>query len=222
MKDNINMSHLTAFLFVLSLIYYLGYFYGLGIPPTSIPLTVVDITNGVLSNLPIALSGILVGIILKILFSFSSDLNPDSKNAEEKVQFHTSDFVYSIILFIMFFILLSIIAFKGFNLLISFLAFLSFLSFIKSLPIVPVILKIIINLMVIIYALGFMSGNSKYYSTKNHEQIILTNKQIYKSKILANLATGILVKNNDHIVFINSSMIQSIEYPLSNFDANKK
>ncbi|CEG62175.1 protein of unknown function [Legionella micdadei] len=41
------MSYLTAFLFVLSLIYYLGYFYGLGIPPSSIPLTVIDITNGI-------------------------------------------------------------------------------------------------------------------------------------------------------------------------------
>ncbi|CEG62176.1 protein of unknown function [Legionella micdadei] len=165
----------------------------------------------------------MVGIILKMLFSFSSDLNQYSKNTEEKVQIHTSDVVYSIFLFIIFFILLSTIAFKGFTLLISFLAFLSFLSFIKSLPIVPIILKIIINLMVIVYSLGFMSGYFKYYSTKNLEQITLTNMQIYQSKILANLSTGILVKNNDHIVFINNSLIQSIEYsPVrSNFDANK-
>jgi len=32
--------------------------------------------------------------------------------------------------------------------------------------------------MVIVHALGFMSGYSKYYSTKNLEQIALTNKQI--------------------------------------------
>ncbi|WP_131777680.1 hypothetical protein [Legionella fairfieldensis] len=157
-----------------------------------------------MSNLPIALAGILIVIILKMLFSFSSDINQDSKNPEEQIHFHTIDIVYPIFLFIIFFTLLSIIAFKGFNLLISIFAFLSFLSFIKSLPIVPVILKIIINTMVIVYALGFMSEYFKYYNNENFEHITLTNKQIYESKILANLATGVLVKNNGHIVFINS------------------
>ncbi|HAU2307406.1 TPA: hypothetical protein JBL23_04565 [Legionella pneumophila] len=214
MKDNFTMSYLTAFLFVLSLIYYLGYFYGLGIPPTSIPLTVIDITNGILSNLPIALAGILIGIILKMLFSFSSNINQDSKNTGEQIQLHIVDLIYPIFLFVVFFTFLTIIAFKGFNLLLSIFAFLSFLSFIKSLPIVPVILKIIINTMVIVYALGFMSGCFKYYNNKNLEHITLTNNQIYECKILANLATGVLVKNNDHIIFINGSLIQSIEYAL--------
>ncbi len=161
-KDSFAMSYMTAFLFILSLIYYLGYFYGLGLSPTSIPLTVIDITNGILSNLPIVLAGLLVGIILKVLFSFFADINQNSEDTGEQIHFKSREIIYSLLLFVLFFILLTIIAFNGFNVLISLLAFLSFLSFIKSLPIVPVILKIIINTMVIVYALGFMSGYSKY------------------------------------------------------------
>jgi hypothetical protein len=212
-SDNIPLSYLTAFLFVLSLAYFLGYLYGLGIRPSSIPLTAIDITNGILNNLSLSL---VVMIITTCLFKFQKiPMENIKENNSAQTHHPIPPFLYGTILFIV----ISIIAYRGATLPLYLIGLILFLNFINSLhtpEYIPDyyfnILKLGIILLAIMFSIGFTSGYFKFYETRNIEVVTLTNSTTYKCHVLAYLTSGMLIKNNNKIVFINEPMLQSVEY----------
>jgi len=208
-KDHLILSILIALMFVLSLTYYLGYFWGIGISPQKLPLTVNDIINGMIINLPITLAAILVGIILKITLQYKEGTE---KIAEEKLSYSFCDKVKSSISFLILIVTISVLAFKEFNFLLFISMILIFMYFINSINIIPFFIRFLFQTILIMFSIGFLNGKLNLIKVIQPEKIILTNNKIYSSRILAFLELGTLIKDKGNLLLINNKLIRQIKY----------
>lgn len=219
--------YLTIFIaiaFVLSLSYYTGYLYGLGLMPASTPLSITDIMNGTLTFLPISI------LILLFIFLFCQVDAENPHQSKIEISEKKIDNRASKCLFFIFCLILLGNAIFGTRWWSYTLGLMLFLAAIHSLNIPfstsrfnTFLIKLIVAILAIFFSIGFQNGSSKFYS-KEENTVILTNNVTIRGAILSYLSAGLLIKQSDKILLINSANVRSIEYQpsLSYIEAKKK
>jgi hypothetical protein len=219
MKNEIPLTYLTGLLIVLSLAYYFGYIYGLGMSPSSLPLTVLDISNGIVTHLPLTLATMIITIWLfkipKVLQNTTGEKNIEKKSHIARMYYSIKPYMLGILLFIV----MTKIAYSGTTLPLYWIGLWIFIALIQSLHEpnwIPAyfinLFKLMIIIIALIFSFGFTSGYFKFYSTKNLQIVTLINSEIYYGDILIYFTSGILMKNNKKILFFNNSLLRSIEF----------
>ncbi|WP_058535355.1 hypothetical protein [Legionella saoudiensis] len=225
-KNNHYLSILIAIGFIISLTYYLGYLYGLGLDPKVIPLSISDIINGMITFLPINL------VIFLIIYWFGiPELDVDQNNHKDSASSSKSSNCGAMVLFILLFIVISWNAFFGTRIWSYLLCWALFYMAIQALnppsffpKMHAEILKFILLVLATFFSIGFINGFWAFYSPKKSNVIVtLTDNSRYEGMILSYLTSGSVVKIENQILFINNANIKSIKYqPSMSYSEAKK
>ncbi len=204
--------------FVFSLIFNLGFYYGLGLDIGSIPVSFADITNSAIKASPGA-----VIILLLMLHNFDRyslthavDVNR-LDIADDRIESTGNSRVFNVLL-ILFFGILAFFTFFTFYLWLYILNVLialklvyfwdlrnkQFFKFYKA-------AKLIMLVLILINASGFYFGYQELNNTVARQQITLTD-ETFNSNVISILSNGIFIKKHGDVCFISFNRIVQIRY----------
>lgn len=189
--------------FAISFVYNLGFYFGLDLNLSIVPLSVLDITNSTIKFSILSPIAIAVGMAISV--KRKKILQTTTEAGEEENQ-NSRLLIKYIILFILLLILIFLYGFR-----VDLISIATMVLMFGCYKFIPSFISIFITFTILTMSVGFIHGNQSRDINKTNIKLSIDD-DIISASLITNLSTGILCKIKGQIKFVPWENINSIEY----------